>query len=90
MRQPEWAGEPAPDSLWSSYAANLGIDRDSFRACLHAPETMAAVEADLREAIASGATGTPTIVIGDRSISGISTYAELRREILAAIEAANH
>lgn len=88
VRQPEWAGQPAPDSLWLSYAANLGLDRETFRACLGATETTTAIQTDLREAIASGATGTPTIVIGDHSIAGISSYAELRREILTAIEEA--
>jgi protein-disulfide isomerase len=90
VRQPEWAGEAAPDSLWIAYAENLGLDPASFGACLRSQETNATVEADLQEALAGGATGTPTIVLNGRSIKGLSSYESLRREILAAIEAARN
>ncbi len=88
VRQPEWADEVAPDSLWVRYAENLGLEPERFAGCLAAPETLAAVDADLREALASGATGTPTIVLAGRSLAGLSSYEELRSEILAAIDAA--
>lgn len=89
VRQPEWAGAARPDSLWVAYAENLGIEPEPFAACLRAPDTLAAVEADLREALSSGATGTPTVVVSGRSLTGLSSYEELRAEILAAIQTAN-
>ena len=88
VRQPEWIGQPVSDSLWASYAASLGLEPSDFALCYSAPETLAAVEADLRQALKAGATGTPTIVIGGRSITGIESYETLRRQILDAIDEA--
>jgi protein-disulfide isomerase len=88
VRQSEWARTEAPDSLWIGYAESLGLEPQEFARCLEAPETLAVIESDLREALASGARGTPTIVLGDRSLVGFDSYAELRAEILAAIEEA--
>lgn len=90
VRQPEWAGDPAPDSLWTSYAGNLGIDTEPFSACLTSNDTHTAVEQDLRAALAAGATGTPTVVLNGVSVAGMSSYEELRGEILSAIAAAEN
>ena len=46
------------------------------------------MEGDLREALGSGATGTPTVVLDGESVTGISSYETLRQEILDAIERA--
>jgi protein-disulfide isomerase len=89
VRQPEWSGEDlAPPELWVRFADNLGIDTGPFRECLAAPETHAAVEEDLRQALGAGATGTPTVVINGEAVAGISSYESLRHEILDAIERA--
>lgn len=85
VRQPEWAGAPRPDSLWIEYAANLGLDAGTFSTCLASPATHAAVEADLRQGLAAGVTGTPTVVLAGRSIAGFDSYARLRERILAAV-----
>ena len=90
VRQPEWAGEAVPDSIWLSYAGNLGLDRGAFAGCLTSAETNTAIESDLRASLELGATGTPTIVVNGRSISGFSSYEELRREIISAIESAEN
>jgi protein-disulfide isomerase len=88
VRQPEWSGAAAPNSLWVGYAENLGLDGEAFAACLVAAETNAAVEEDLREALGYGATGTPTIVLDGQSLTELGSYEELRAAIVAAIEAA--
>jgi protein-disulfide isomerase len=85
VRQPEWAGEKAPDSLWIGYAESLGLPRAQFAACLKAEETDAVIEADLRQALLAGATGTPTVVLDGESITGLTSYEELRRTILDAL-----
>jgi len=90
VRQPEWAGEAVADSVWLAYAGNLGLDRAAFAGCLKAAETNTAIESDLRASLGLGATGTPTIVVNGRSISGFSSYEELRREIISAIDAAEN
>ncbi len=86
VRQPEWSAVEVSDSLWIAYAESLGVEPQEFAGCLSAPETLAVIEADVRDALDSGAQGTPTIVLGGRSLFGLKSYEELRAEILAAIE----
>jgi protein-disulfide isomerase len=86
VRQPEWSGAEASDSLWIGYAESLGIEPQEFAGCLSAPETLAVIETDVREALDSGAQGTPTIVLAGHSLTDLSSYKELRAEIIAAIE----
>lgn len=88
VRQPEWSGDPAPESLWVGYAENLGIDTEAFADCFKSAETLAVIEANLREALDAGATGTPTVVLNGRVVTGLGSYAGLRDKIWAAIEAA--
>jgi protein-disulfide isomerase len=88
VRQPEWSGAAAPDSLWIGYAESLGLEPGGFGACLSAPETLAAVESDVREALDYGVTSTPTILLSGRSLVGLRSYDELQSEIRAAIEEA--
>lgn len=87
VRQPEWSGDPAPDTLWMSFARNLDLSPEPFQACFLSEEATAAVEADLRMALAVGITATPTIVLNGKSLAGFHTYEQLRQEILKSIEA---
>ena len=90
VRQPEWAGPVRSDSVWVTYAGNLGLDEVEFSTCLRSEATHTAVEMDLRESLSGGATGTPTIVLNGRSISGFDSYQELRREIISELERAEN
>ncbi len=87
VRQPEWSGVARPDSLWVDYANNLGLDAQSFSDCLTSPATHAAIEEDLRQALAAGVTGTPTVVLAGQAIAGLTSYAPLRQRVLAALAA---
>jgi protein-disulfide isomerase len=87
VRQPEWSGDAAADSVWIEYARNIGLDAQHFEACFLSDEAHAAVEADLRMALAAGVSGTPTLVVNGQSLSGFQTYEELRREILKSLAA---
>lgn len=84
VRQPEWNGEPQPDSVWVQYARNLGIAADEFSECMASDAAAAAVEAQLREGLRAGASGTPTIVINGEAVAGLTSYEQLRRRIRAA------
>ncbi len=88
VRQPEWSRDTVTDDLWSAYAENLGMDSGAFAACFRSDEAHAAVEADLRMALAAGVTGTPTIALNGQPIAGFETYEALRQEIRSAIEEA--
>jgi protein-disulfide isomerase len=78
VRQPERSGGRVSDDLWVSYAANLGLDAESFASCMADEATFTAIDRDLRQALSSGATGTPTVVIAGESLSGITSYETLR------------
>ena len=88
VRQPEWRGTSAPDSLWVGYADKLGLDPEAFAACLGAKETLDAVEANWVEAISAGAPGTPTVLLNGESISDLGSYEQLSDRIRAAVRAA--
>jgi protein-disulfide isomerase len=87
VRQPEWAGDTVADSLWIAFARNLELDPGPFQDCFQSDEAAAAVEADLRMALAVGITATPTLVLDGESLSGFQTYEQLRQEILKSIHA---
>jgi len=88
VRQPEWSGDDTPDATWIEYALNLGLDPRTFETCFFSDQAHAAVEADLRMALAAGVSGTPTIIVNGESLTGFQTYEQLRREIAKSIEAA--
>lgn len=46
--------------------AHVGLDRSSYGRCLRAPETIAAVIADVAESVRNKAQGTPTLFINGR------------------------
>ena len=88
VRQPEWRGEAAPDSIWTAFAVRLGIDVDSFDTCRTSRVAQDAVEKDWSEAMSAGATGTPTIVLEGESLADFETYDELSLRIREALAAA--
>ncbi|MEN8145614.1 MAG: thioredoxin domain-containing protein, partial [Gemmatimonadota bacterium] len=52
------------------YAAQLGLDRPRFEACLDSGEKADLVQADFQEGIANGVRGTPTFFVNGRSLVG--------------------
>jgi protein-disulfide isomerase len=67
-------------------ASSLGLDTDAFATCLDSGEYTDQVRDDLRAGMAAGVTGTPTIYINGRPVSGaqdISAYAAIIDDELA-------
>lgn len=56
-------------------ASNLGLDTEAFALCLDSSKHAARVQADLMAGMAAGVTGTPTIYINGRPVSGAQDYA---------------
>ncbi|MFH1972062.1 MAG: thioredoxin domain-containing protein [archaeon] len=52
------------------YAAELGLDTESFNECLDSGEMSAEVDADLEDGIAAGVRGTPAFFVNGQLISG--------------------
>ncbi len=67
-----------------SYAGEVGLDVDRFRRELDAHLHLDRVEADRSSALASGATGTPTIFLDSVRYLGSSESAELGRALAGA------
>jgi protein-disulfide isomerase len=67
------------------YAGEIGLDVDRFRRELDAHVHVDRIEADRSSALASGATGTPTIFLDGARYLGSSESAELGRALDGAV-----
>jgi protein-disulfide isomerase len=82
--QPQWGEKGTPQSaLFTEYARTLGLDVAQFTATVESGKYAAKVERDRQDALALGATGTPTIFINGRQVRELS-YAGLKAAIDAA------
>jgi protein-disulfide isomerase len=86
--QETW-GEQQQDlsSLFESYARELGLNMDTFKADAASPETAARVNADLADGKALGVTGTPTFFLNGEKFTGRPDYAGLKAAIDRALAA---
>lgn len=64
-RREEWAEAPDPNELFLAMAAEVGIDGDSFAACLRNDQTAPLQVRDYESAITAGVASTPFFVVGD-------------------------
>ena len=64
-RREEWAESRDPNALFLGYAEGIGVDRESFAACLRNDQTAPLQVRDYESAIAAGVTSTPFFVVGD-------------------------
>jgi protein-disulfide isomerase len=67
------------------YARELGLDPARFEAALDAPRLKSLVDADVAEAKALGATGTPAFFINGRFLSGAKPFDDFARAINAEL-----
>ncbi len=70
-------------------ASNLGLDGEQFASCLESGKYADRVRDDLRAGMAAGVTGTPTIYVNGRPVSGAqdyATYAAIIEDELARID----
>lgn len=79
--QAEWNGRDDAAEIFVTYAADLGLDADTFRGCLESGQHTAAVQADLEEGGARGISGTPSFVINGYTMSGAYPYAMFEQAI---------
>ncbi|MFW6084686.1 MAG: DsbA family protein [Gemmatimonadota bacterium] len=64
-RQEEWTEADDPHLRFVDYAGRIGVDRESFAACLRNDQTAPLQVSDYESAIRSGITSTPFFVVGD-------------------------
>jgi len=71
-----------------AYATDLGLDPNVFQECLTSDRHDERISADREDAIALGATGTPTFFINGRIASGLIGITEFRALLDSALEQA--
>jgi protein-disulfide isomerase len=70
------------------YAGRLGIDRDTFAACIDTRRFRKQVEADVAEGRAIGLNGTPTFLVNGTPLVGAQPIEAFREAIREALKEA--
>lgn len=73
-RQGEWNNRGDAASIFNTYATDLGLDSETFAACLESQEHRDGVMADLDEGSRLGVRGTPGFFINGHFLSGAQPY----------------
>ncbi|MDR5695125.1 MAG: DsbA family protein [Armatimonadota bacterium] len=68
-----------------TYAKELGLDEEAFRACLQGGQVAEKVRADIQEGVKYGVEGTPSFVIQGRLIVGNQPYDVFKEAIEEAL-----
>lgn len=71
-----------------AYAKDLGLDQDTFRACLQGGQAEGKIREDVQEGVKYGVEGTPSFVIDGRLIVGNQPYEVLKEAIEEALSQA--
>lgn len=85
--QREWSGQADAVQRFARYAAELRLDPAAYRDCVENDRTSALIINDVMQASGAGITGTPAFVINNRILPGAVPFADLAREIDAALAA---
>jgi protein-disulfide isomerase len=64
-RRDAWIAAPDPNALFVSWAEEIGIEEESFAACVRNDQTAPLQVRDYESAITAGVTSTPFFVVGD-------------------------
>jgi len=78
------AGALDVDDL-KQYAADLGLDTETFNVCLDSGEKGDLVDADTAMGRQLGVSGTPTFIVGDITVVGAQSYSAIKETIEAAL-----
>ena len=84
-KQEAWSGQANAADLFAGYAAEIGLDGESFAACLENHDSAAAVQADMEEAMSLGINGTPAFLINGRLVSGALPFEAFEQAVESAI-----
>jgi protein-disulfide isomerase len=64
-RRDQWTAAPDPNALFLAWAEEIGIEKESFAACVRNDQTAPLQVRDYESAITAGVTSTPFFVVGD-------------------------
>jgi protein-disulfide isomerase len=83
--QPTWGEQRTPQTdAFMSYATQLGLDIEKFRAAMNKPEYAQKAERDLADGKIARVQGTPTFFFNNRQIRALS-YEELKQAVEDAL-----
>jgi predicted DsbA family dithiol-disulfide isomerase len=80
-RQDAWNGRDDAGTVFSDFAGELGLDTDTFDACLESGQHEAAVLADLEYGVSLGIDGTPAFFLNGNFLSGAQPFETFRQAI---------
>lgn len=72
-------------ATFKQYAADLGLETDTFDTCLDSGEHAAEVQKDFADGQSAGVSGTPSFFINGKKIVGAQPYSVFQAEIEAAL-----
>lgn len=85
--QKTWQTMRDPQGQFDSYAETIGLDMEKFKTDISAPETDAAIDADLKEVQEIGGNGTPTFALNGKKIetpeNSVEAFSKLLEDELA-------
>ncbi|HSU15411.1 DsbA family protein [Longimicrobium sp.] len=90
-RQRDWAGQADASQRFTRYAGELGVNAAEYRDCFDNDRVAPLITNDLTQAASSGVNSTPTFIINrEKVLPGAIPYADLAREVDAALAAAQN
>lgn len=87
-RQRAWTGASDPVPELREYAAEIGLDGAALAGCVRDERTREAVMTSRSFGQQLGVRATPTVLVDDRPLQGVPSFAELRRAVERRLEAA--
>lgn len=84
--QDSWAQSTSPNSIFESYAQQLGLNLDQFKKDMVSEEIATIINADVKSAQAIGGNSTPTFAINNKKIENPKTLDEFKKVIDEALE----
>jgi protein-disulfide isomerase len=89
-RQREWAEQMDAAQRFTRFAQEIGLDAAQYRDCYDNDRVAPLITNDLSQAAGSGMNSTPTFIVNrEKVLNGAIPFAELAREVDAAIAAQN-
>ena len=86
--QREWNGQADAAQRFARFALELGVDPAAYRDCIDNERTSSIILNDVMQASGAGINGTPAFVVNNqRILNGAIPFADLSREIEAALAA---
>lgn len=80
-KQDEWTESENLTETFTNYARELGLNTGTFEECVTSEKYRDEIEKDKNDGISYGIKGTPTFILNDKIIRGVSSYEQLKQLI---------